>query len=261
MIGYFRSDLEEIIILNGMEVPYLLTGKKETWSQEDIDAIEPKKGDNYDKYIVFKKFYQNLTDTKNKISKVQDELDQSQHNTFEVVMDKTVEKSGIVNNWCDWNSVKKLTNPYELIHIPSRNYNDSIAYYLPVSRSYFKMVEMIKEFNLFDKCEDKNITITCLAEGPGGFIEAIIKNRRKNFDRVFGFTIKSNNNRNIPNWRRMQYALDKLNRNGDLNPNVDLQYGDIYKEADIRRFIEKVKSVATIVTADGGFDYSSSFNY
>jgi hypothetical protein len=42
----------------------------------------------------------------------------------------------------DWDKHKKFSNDYELIHIPNkRNRTDSIAYYQPLSRSYFKMVE------------------------------------------------------------------------------------------------------------------------
>lgn len=244
-----------------MEEPYLLDcSKKIEWTDDEISEIEPIRGDNYDQYIVFKKIYQALTETKNRISKVQEEYNENEKQNFQTVVGKDIEKNGIVNNWKDWNGVKKLTNLYELIHIPSRNFNDSVAYYLPVSRSYFKMVEILNEFDLFGNYQEKDITVTCLAEGPGGFIEAIIKHRKDKFDRVFGFTLKSNN-RNIPNWRKMHYSLGKLNRNGRLNPNVDLQYGDIYQEQDIMKFMERVKSVSTIITADGGFDYTSSFNY
>ena len=49
----------------------------------------------------------------------------------------------------DWDKVKKFSNEYELIHIPNkRNKSDSIALYQPLSRSYFKMIEIIDEYNL-----------------------------------------------------------------------------------------------------------------
>jgi 23S rRNA U2552 (ribose-2'-O)-methylase RlmE/FtsJ len=269
-----------------MENSYLLSGsKKLSWSQQEIDAIESKRDNNYDRYIVFKKFYQELTDTKNKISKIQLDYENANKNLNQDVpqianqsTDKEIsqdvrkivgedvnkdadgyEKSTLVDNWKDWNSVKRLTNPHELIHVPSRNLNDSIAYYLPVSRSYFKMKEIISDFNLFGNYINKDITIVCLAEGPGGFIEAITKERAEHFDRIFGFTLRGNGN--IPNWRRLQYALSKIEKTIDINVHVDLQYGDIYKEGDVRKFMERVKSVASIVTADGGFDYTASFNY
>ena len=53
-----------------------------------------------------------------------------------------------------WDEVKKITNPYEFIHtfnsktktIDSR----SIALYKPLSRSFFKMIEIISEFSRQD---------------------------------------------------------------------------------------------------------------
>ena len=42
-----------------------------------------------------------------------------------------------------WDEIKKLTNPYELIYIAP---NTSIANIKPLSRSFFKMIEIINEF-------------------------------------------------------------------------------------------------------------------
>ena len=75
-----------------MKSPYLLTGPKiKSWSVQDINKIEAVKGDNYDKYILFKKFYHDLTDTKNKINAIQEELDQYKKDSFEIVIDKQVD--------------------------------------------------------------------------------------------------------------------------------------------------------------------------
>ena len=61
-----------------------------------------------------------------------------------------------------WDEVKKITNPYEFIHtfnskkktIDSR----SIALYRPLSRSFFKMIEIISEFcsSFLKKSRTKN---------------------------------------------------------------------------------------------------------
>ena len=73
----------------------------------------------------------------------------------------------------DWDKNKKFSNDYELIHIPNkRKKSDSIALYEPLSRSYFKMVEMIFDFKLFEKCLCDNFKSAHIAEGPGGFMEA-----------------------------------------------------------------------------------------
>jgi len=252
-----------------MDEPYLLTGEKVlSWSKEAVEALSTKTGDNYDKYIIFKKLYQTLTEAKNKINAVQEKWNEHrnfnenvQDQSFELVVAKnSVKKYQGMEDWGDWNTAKKITNPHELIHIPSKNLNNSIAYYIPVSRSYFKMVEMIHEFKLFENWKDKNMVIACLAEGPGGFIEAIVKNRMNNYDKIYGITLRGNN-KSVPNWRRMQYALGKLNKDDELKPNVDLTHGDLYQDEDIRRFINRVKTSSALITADGGFDYTTSFNY
>jgi len=283
---------------------FLLTGKKpEIWTRDQVKKLSNKVGDSYDQYIIFKQFYKKLTDTKEKISAVQNDLeepfsqlgehpderpdDHSEDEEDSVTRESETEKSGpevsrikrsgpaeesfqlvyrkksiykYKDDLNDWNAVKKLTNPFELIHIPSKGVNNSVAYYIPVSRSYFKMLEMLKQFEFFKGCEQRTLTIANLAEGPGGFIEAIVKNRKDYLDNIFGLTLRGNS-RSVPNWRRMQYALAKLNKNYEIQPNVDLSYGDLYQEEEIRRFTYKVKSVAHLITADGGFDFTSSFNY
>ena len=77
-----------------------------------------------------------------------------------------------------WDKAKKLGNDYELIYLPNKkNKYDSIASEQPLSRSYFKLWEIIHDFNLLN--DSYNYNILCLAEGPGGFIEAINNYRKK----------------------------------------------------------------------------------
>ena len=55
-----------------------------------------------------------------------------------------------------WDNIKKITNPYEYIYITNKKIrNNSISNYEPLSRSYFKMIEMCHEFipNLIHKKE------------------------------------------------------------------------------------------------------------
>ena len=57
-------------------------------------------------------------------------------------------KNKIINSK-DWDKYKKYANDYELIHIPNKRCSsESVALYNPLSRSYFKMIEMIYDFNL-----------------------------------------------------------------------------------------------------------------
>ena len=94
----------------------------------------------------------------------------------------------------EWDKFKKFSNNYELIHISSnyRRKNENIAFYIPLSRSFFKMWEFIKDFKLLQI--NSPIRTAHLAEGPGGFIEAVCR-YRKLFghynDQYFGITLRS----------------------------------------------------------------------
>ena len=69
----------------------------------------------------------------------------------------------------DWDKSKKISNLYELIHISNNKMkNESISRYDPLSRSFFKLWEIINYFGLIDT---RNPIVTAhLAEGPGGFV-------------------------------------------------------------------------------------------
>ena len=159
-----------------------------------------------------------------------------------------------------WDKAKKLSNDYELIHLPSKKLkSESIALYDPLSRSYFKLWEMIQDFNLLPKKKDEKLSIACLAEGPGGFIEAIVNFRKKygNKDNIYAITLRSTN-KDIPGWKKANDFLKK-------NPNINILYGkdntgNIYNLENIINFKQSVDSTATIVTSDGGFDFSVDFN-
>ena len=95
-----------------------------------------------------------------------------------VLSHKLAEKKNNIDDYQHrWNFIKKLTNPYELIYINSYN---SISKYLPISRSYFKMWEILCTFDLLKE----NNHVACLAEGPGGFVEAINNFCKKKISRT-----------------------------------------------------------------------------
>ena len=158
----------------------------------------------------------------------------------------------------NWDEAKKLSNIYELIYLPNKKHKcDSISKYEPLSRSYFKLWEIIKDFDLLDKKE--NLKFASLAEGPGGFIEAIINYRKKyDFeDLLYAITLKSTN-KDIPGWNKANNFLKK-------NPNVNITYGkdntgNIYNLENILEFRKEFNNDAYLVTADGGFDFSFNFN-
>jgi 23S rRNA U2552 (ribose-2'-O)-methylase RlmE/FtsJ len=81
-----------------------------------------------------------------------------------------------------WDNIKKFTNPYEYIHSNITGNKTNISKLRPLSRSFYKMIEIMKNNNLLSQYDNTfvakphtkmGIKTFHLAEGPGGFIEAI----------------------------------------------------------------------------------------
>jgi len=183
----------------------------------------------------------------------------------------------------EWDIFKRYTNPYEYIHtsIPScvtksddptkQTYlflnngmsvyipkYKSVSKYKPLSRSYFKMIEITNFFRLLDTVSDSMRSFH-LAEGPGGFIEALVNMRENRNDQYIGMTILDDDaDPNIPAWKKSERFLKN-------NPNVYIekgrdQTGDILSLDNFDHCIEQYSSSMDIITGDGGFDFSSDFN-
>jgi hypothetical protein len=137
-------------------------------------------------------------------------------------------------NAFQWDDLKKYTNPYELIYAFNNRasngnsygleheYECSVANIKPLSRSFFKMIEMINEFApelTTNKCA---LVTLHICEGPGGFIEAMRYLRKAidcNDDISFGITLASyDDKKSVPAWKQTGFFL----RN---NPNVIITYG------------------------------------
>ena len=73
----------------------------------------------------------------------------------------------------DWVNIKKHTNPFEYIHTCYPKSKHPISKLKPLSRAYFKFVEIANIFDIFELYTSRSIPSFHLAEGPGGFIEAI----------------------------------------------------------------------------------------
>lgn len=156
----------------------------------------------------------------------------------------------------EWDKYKKYTNNYEFIHTQIPNTKISISKYKPLSRSYFKMVEIINTFKLLNKYNNEIKTFH-LAEGPGGFIEAIANMRKNKNDSYVGITL-INKHSTIPNWNKCKDVMKK-------HKNIALEYGsddtgDILSPDNLSYCFQKYKNSMDIITADGGFDFSSDFN-
>ena len=146
-----------------------------------------------------------------------------------------------------WEKAKKFLNDFEYIYTSS-NKNKNICKVSPVSRSYFKIYEI---FHDIIGLKMEGIT-SCIAEGPGGFIHCIndISNMK-----VYGITLISNTNKNIPFWN----SLIINNNKNTLSYGKD-NTGDIYNIGNANYYIYSIKNKCDIVTADGGFDYSKNYN-
>jgi len=155
-----------------------------------------------------------------------------------------------------WDIYKKYTNTYEYIHTQIPSFKHSISKYKPVSRSYFKFIEIA---HLFDILPDNRFSISSfhLCEGPGGFIEAISNLHTNTKNKYYGMTLIGNDE-NIPGWKKNA----KLLKN---NPNIHLEYGadgtgNIINKQNYIQTVQKHKNTMNIITGDGGFDFSSNFN-
>ena len=113
------------------------------------------------------------------------------------------------------------------------------------------MIEMIYEFNL---CSNPDpINVSNLAEGPGGFMEAILYYRQNDKDVIKGITLKSNK-KTVPNWQKVSYIFKKYK-------NIDTYYGNLYYIKTINKYMKTFNNnKVELITADAGFDYSQNFN-
>lgn len=157
-----------------------------------------------------------------------------------------------------WDRYKKLTNEYEMI-FTGPNVTHNVSKFIPVSRSFFKLWEIIHDYQTILCPTDRPIRSLFLAEGPGGFAQAMMKFRqdyRKQHsmkDEFYGITLKANNNKNVPDWK---YKHSKLH----------IVYGEdgtgnLYNIKNIK-YLPKTLGANSFdfITADGGFDFSADFN-
>lgn len=181
-----------------------------------------------------------------------------------------------------WNTYKGFTNAFERIHTTSNRSRShkNVAVYAPLSRSYFKMWEMLTDFELLG-AEPGAIRTAHLAEGPGGFIEAVCRYRDVTLpvpptttatttattrpplltakrDQYTGITLKPTR-RDIPGWDKSARLLVRYSQ-------IRLHYGadgtgNLYKVDNIHKLVRDVgRHTCALVTGDGGIDYSVDFS-
>ena len=160
----------------------------------------------------------------------------------------------------EWDIYKKYTNTYEYIHTIIPQYKISVCKLKPLSRSYYKLIEIINTLTI--TLPNEPIKSFHLAEGPGGFIEALIYYRKLNLnnekDIYNGITLIDDKNENIPGWKKSRDFLE-VNKNVYIIKGAD-NTGNILNIKNFNYCYSRYKNSIDFITADGGFDYSSNFN-
>lgn len=171
-----------------------------------------------------------------------------------------------------WNKYKMYSNDYELIYNSKSNIK-SLALKEPVSRSYFKMIEIINDIPTIKSMvtQTDKLRTFHIAESPGGFIEAFIDIRHNNLtsktnmvsngDCDLHYTISLMNELNIPTWtspltKKMlsdysNYIKILTGIHGD---------GNILNIDNIDYVLQRFKNnKLDIITADGGFNLDNQY--
>lgn len=169
-----------------------------------------------------------------------------------------------------WDEFKKITNPCEFVFLSlQRRMSFSVADHIPLSRSYFKMLEIWDSCNLEEDMRQiveagGTFTTAHAAEGPGGFIEATLQRSSEcdfSVKQATAITLRSTD-KSIPGWRKTGAFLHS-------HPEVLITYGedgtgDLLKVSNIHAYVEmatrKSPEGVALFTADGGFDFSADFN-
>ncbi len=163
-----------------------------------------------------------------------------------------------------WEFCKKITNPYELVYTYKEpNIPTSVSMIKPLSRSYYKMIEMLQLSRFF---EERGTTLSLhtahVCEGPGGFIEACFEmaSRHKiKIRQAHAMTLRSTKP-HIPGWRRAQQFLHQ-HREVRIDYGVD-NTGNLLLKENRDAFITNIRNKSgqvSIFTADGGFDFTSNY--
>jgi len=154
-----------------------------------------------------------------------------------------------------WDQYKRITNPFEFIHTTVPGYKTPVSKVFPLSRAYFKFVELSKMFGLHKS--PMPIKSFHLAEGPGGFIQAQEYLRGNPDDVYYGMTLVSSG-RETPGWKKIK-SLPSPIHNLVFENGVD-DTGDLFNVGNFKSCVEKYANTIDLITADGGFDFSIDFN-
>jgi 23S rRNA U2552 (ribose-2'-O)-methylase RlmE/FtsJ len=155
-----------------------------------------------------------------------------------------------------WDNSKKFTNPYEYIHTNIAGNKTNISKLRPLSRSFYKMIEIMSGNGILHKypvisTPDYKMGINTfhLAEGPGGFIEAISYLRGSEYNKVRGGALSLSSPSPMPiDGSAAASAVQILKRNTDFH---DEYMKEIEHMKLSRRIFENSKHTSTSIDAQG----------
>ena len=146
----------------------------------------------------------------------------------------------------EWEVCKKMIHLHEYVYSSSYQ-RKNICSFIPVSRSYFKMKEMLREYiREIDSC-------VCLAEAPGGFIQCLLE---IDVPKIYGITLVSEDQR-VPFWNRQLVRNDRFEDYRGIHDT-----GDLNNFTNVLSIIKKFgRQSVDLITGDGGFDNSNDYNH
>ena len=163
----------------------------------------------------------------------------------EILVEK--EKISEFSSLDEWELRKKITNPYEAIFSGSEDSSfPSLAKVHPLSRSYFKMIEMLHVCKFWSSISPTKPFVSAhICEGPGGFLQNIVEHAKLlklPIKALYAMTLKPTKS-HIPGWRRSIGFLRK-------HPQIQLEYGaddtgNILLQANQKAFCDRVGSSAS----------------
>jgi len=163
----------------------------------------------------------------------------------------------------EWEYYKKIVNPFELIYTQKKypNFPESVCLLHPLSRSYFKMVEILGITEFFKQWKgNQRIRSAHVCEGPGGFIQGFLDQaERFRIPNVYSTAITLRPKQpNVPGWKRASQFLQK-HKNVKITYGVD-GTGDMLKYENQDEFIRACEHPVNLFTGDGGFDFSMDYD-
>jgi len=198
---------------------------------------------------------------------VKEHIQLEEEKTLHEYRNRINEYEQTLTNGKNWEYYKKVVNPFELVYTQKKYdiFPDSLCTLKPLSRSYFKMLEIFDLIHFRDLINgNEYIKSAHVCEGPGGFIEALFDEAGKTGSKIqasIAMTLRSSQT-NVPGWKRATNFLQR-------NKNIKIIYGEdgtgnILKIDNQQYFIDyctnpKYGGHVHLFTADGGFDFSCNY--